>query len=347
MYELPRTLGPALWIGGLLYRAAVVTRNRLYSSGVLSTRRVPSPVLSVGNLTLGGTGKTPLVLHIARLVLDLGFTPVLLSRGYGGRGRTKPCVVAPGPDSGDLAREVGDEPALLRRRCPEMWLAIDGDRYRAARAVEGCCARPVFLMDDGFQHRALHRDFDIVVIDATQPFETNRVLPQGSLRESPPALRRADAVVVNGESAFPAVKRWMAPGALLFACTQEIERTVPFAAWVACEAGDFPVRRNLRFFLAAAVGNPERFRRDAIRAGIDVRGARSFRDHHWICPAEWENCRSEAVSAGAEALLTTEKDAVKMAEPPGFPLFVAVQGMRMDDPVGFEATVAKVVGMRA
>ncbi len=347
MYEPSRRLGPLLWAPGLLYEAAVGCRNRLYSAGILRARKLSSPVISIGNLTLGGAGKTPLALHTCQVVLKLGATPVLLSRGYGRRTAGSPRVVAPGTGSEADPAELGDEPALMHRRCPDMWVGVDANRYRAACAIEGRCRRPVFILDDGFQHRSLQRDFDLVVIDATQALAANRVVPRGSLREPLSALRRADAVVLNGpeDRTAPGPGLWLAPGAMIFRCTQEIRSVMPYDTWRShpLAAGDTP-RVACPLFLVAAIGNPERFRDDARRAGVDVRGTRFFRDHHALDAAEWQACFTEARRAGAQALLTTEKDAVKLCGPPAFPLYVAVQETRMPEQSAFEQTIASVIG---
>jgi tetraacyldisaccharide 4'-kinase len=345
MYEPPRYIAPALWLPGLLYGAVVACRNRLYASGVFRTRRLGSPVISVGNITLGGSGKTPLVIHIAEVVLSLGGTPVLLSRGYGRRAPGFLRVL--GPTEAASTSDLGDEPALIRRRCHGIWLAIDPDRYRAARAVEARVAKPVFILDDGFQHRALHRDFDVVIVDATQPLGDNRLFPAGTLREPPSALRRADAVVLNGRAGPALAARWIGPRTMVFACTQSISHAIPYDAWRSGSPAAPDPQPRCPFFLLAAIGNPERFRRDAATAGFEVRGARFFRDHHRLSPGDWSSCRSAAMKAGAAAILTTEKDAVKIEGMPEFPVCVAVQKTAMVDSSGFEATLEKIVGMRA
>ncbi len=348
MYEPPRCLDPLLWAPGVLYGAAAACRNRLYSAGVLRVRRLSRPVISIGNLTMGGAGKTPLALRTCEIVLKLGATPVLLSRGYGRSTAAAPRISPPGEPSSADAALLGDEPAVVRRRCPDAWVGVDADRYRAARAIEGRCRRPVFILDDGFQHRSLYRDLDIVVIDVTQPFETNRILPRGSLREPLSGLRRADVVLLNGPAGTTVCPGpWLAPGAMILRCTQEISSVVRFEAWMARadDAGAPPRRRPV--FLVAAIGNPERFRRDACQAGMEVRGARFFRDHRALDAARWQSCIEEATRAGAAALLTTEKDAVKLDRPPAFPLYVAVQETRMPEQSLLERTLESVVGAGA
>jgi tetraacyldisaccharide 4'-kinase len=346
MYEPPRYLAPVLWLPGLMFRAAVGCRNRLYGSGIIGTRRLQNPVISVGNITAGGSGKTPMVMHIAEVISRAGATPVLLSRGYGAQPSGAPRVIAP-DDALRSVSELGDEPVLVRVRCPGIWLGVDRDRYRAGCAVEARLQDPVFILDDGFQHRALHRDFDIVMIDDSQPLEDNRLLPAGSLREPLSALRRADAIVLNGGSAHRPERLGIRPNAMVFCCSQEIRSLPTLEVWKSGtnDAGDASAAGPV--FLIAAVGNPRRFRRDAERVGLDVRGQRFFRDHHRLTSAEWKECRAAALKSGAGTFLITEKDAVKLDGAPGLPVRVAVQQTRMVDPSGFKATIEKVVGIRS
>src|SRR5262249_53976455 len=157
-------------------------RNELYAGGWLRERRLPRPVISVGNLTLGGTGKTPLAIYLAELLRKLDAAPALLSRGYGRRSRDRIQVFGPGDEVSNLVWRAGDEPALVRRRVPAVWLGISKDRRAAGERVLEKKPDVVFILDDGFQHRKLHRDLDIVVVDRAQPLTTNRVFPRGTLR---------------------------------------------------------------------------------------------------------------------------------------------------------------------
>jgi tetraacyldisaccharide 4'-kinase len=290
-----------------------------------------------------------MVILLARTIAGLGRTPALLSRGYG-RSETTPVVLPPGVDTLRQAARLGDEPALARRHEPRLWLGISKDRHGVGREIAGRAPDACFILDDGFQHRRLHRDLDLVLIDWTQPFAGNRMFPGGTLREPLRGLRRADIAMINGltvetdaDPAAAAVRR-VHPDALVYRCEQKIESFVPLRDWRRsgprsgswCVAGPvFPV---------AAIGNPQRFRRDIEALGIEVRGGRFFRDHYRLLPEDWQSCLLESRAGGAPALVTTEKDAIKIPEDLDLPLFVSVQSTRVVEAEEFAQRVARVLG---
>jgi tetraacyldisaccharide 4'-kinase len=301
-------------------------------------------VISIGNLTLGGTGKTPLVVYMADWLTDHGFTPALLSRGYGSQAGGRIVVVGPN-DSAPVPERCGDEPALIRRQVPGIWLGIGARRDLAAAEILRRCPQPIFLLDDGYQHRRLWRDLNLVVIDASQPLMSNRAAPLGTLREPPSALKRACAVFINGDSRDVETQvRRLAPGACVFKCQQSIQSIVGLRDWLGAGRECAPPPAPASVFLVAAIGNPERFQVDAQRFGLRVRGARFFRDHYRPRAAQWEACAAAAREAGADALLVTAKDAIKMTCEPEFPCFVAVQSTRVVDEHALDSMLEQVLG---
>ncbi|NWG13479.1 MAG: tetraacyldisaccharide 4'-kinase [Acidobacteria bacterium] len=339
---------PFRFLASVLWKPAIDARNYLYDRGLLPVRRLRSPVISIGNLTLGGTGKTPLVIHVARLIIRLGKAPVLLSRGYKRRRSTPMTILPPGAAAERPAADLGDEAALVRIHVPEIWLGISPDRYRAGSAIERALSDAVIILDDGFQHRKLKRDLDVVLIDPTQPLADNRIFPRGSLREPVTAVRRCHAVVINGDpaEAGPAeirkcIAQLKADG-LIFHCIQQISSLKPLAGRVSGTIT--PAGEGDPVFLVAAIGNPQRFRRDVEGLKLEIRGCRFFRDHHELRPQEWEACWREASSRGARYMLTTEKDVVKLDREPGFPLYVAVQSTHVVETELFEDLVRRCVG---
>jgi tetraacyldisaccharide 4'-kinase len=341
MYTPAPYLRPLLWLPGVLFESIMRARNGLYAARMIRTRRLSNPVLSVGNLSLGGTGKTPFVIYLAGLLTELGHTPALLTRGYlrtsGGE-----TIISPG-EAAPSVETCGDEPLLIRRHIPEIWLGISGNRYSAGRAIESR-ARPIFVLDDGFQHRGLARDLDIVLVDATQPFLRNRVVPRGSLREPLSALERADVIMINGIGSEP--DSWtknLAKKLSLFHCTQSIGSLILLDDWRALRWPRSASETPDEVFLVAAVGNPARFRRDVEALGIRVVGVRFYRDHTRLQPADWTFCIAEARRSGARALIVTEKDAVKLAGEPGFPVYVAVQSTRVEEQQQFKTLVERAV----
>jgi tetraacyldisaccharide 4'-kinase len=268
---------------GLLFRFLVALRRLLYRLGVLPSARLRVPVIVVGNLTVGGTGKTPLILALAEALRRKGRRPGILSRGYGGASAEPRAVIAR-----DDAERVGDEPLVLAERsgCP-VW--IGADRAATGRAL--LAAQPqcdVILCDDGLQHYRLRRDFEIAVEDE-RGYGNGLPLPAGPMRE--PASRRVDAAVVNGGEPRPGAFRMRLTAAGFYRVG---ERPAPVA------------RSELsgkRLHAVAGIGNPTRFFVELARMGLNFT-AHPFPDHHRFRPAdlEFEDC---------DLVLMTEKDAVK------------------------------------
>ena len=297
--------GPSLARLGLAaiaapYGLAVAARNAAYDLGVLPVSRAAAPVISVGNLTLGGTGKTPLVAWTAGLLARYGRRPAIVSRGYG---------AAPG--------ERSDEAAELAILLPGVPHVADRDRVAAAARAAALGADAVVL-DDGFQHRRLARDLDIVAVDATDPFGCGRLFPRGLLREPLRGITRARAVVLTRASSIDVDRRVAIRAALFARC-----RGAP-PVWA--EADHRPVglrtadgatrplaelagRRVLAF---AGIGNPAAFRTTLAALGAEVIGFRPLPDHHAYTAADLKSLACEAAVARAEFAVTTLKDLVKI-----------------------------------
>jgi tetraacyldisaccharide 4'-kinase len=276
---------------GWLYGALVQARRRAYTSGWLATQRAGAPVVVVGNLTVGGTGKTPLTIFLAQQLRGAGLAVGIVSRGYRRRGREPRAV----PTDADW-RVVGDEPLILARRsaCPTV---VAADRVAGARALVARGAQ-VILADDGLQHLRLARDCEVVVIDGARGFGNGRMLPAGPLREPAARLRQADVVVVNGAPEHASLGP--AQGTAL-----EMRLIAQHAARVDGQAAPRPLAdfRGTRVHAVAGIGNPPRFFRELRSHGLEVIEHR-FADHHALTAAE--------VSFGDQLpVLMTEKDAVK------------------------------------
>jgi tetraacyldisaccharide 4'-kinase len=331
-----RWLQVGLFLPSLLYEFPVRLRNLLYDVSLLPRRCLPQPVISIGNLTVGGSGKTPLAIYLAQIISRLGGNAVLLSRGYGRETRS-PIVLKPGEQVADSVRVLGDEPALAHRTIPHLWLGISADRHAVGLEISRRAAKPVFILDDGFQHRRLKRDLDILMIDRTQPLAENRILPLGTLREPLRALHRAGLCIINGIWDSPgrdpveiAIRRIKAD-ALIFHCVQKIENLVPLAQWRDRTVVQAAPAHADPAFLVAAIGNPHRFRQDMQALGIGILGSRFFRDHYRLQNSDWQACVEEARRCGAAVLVTTEKDAIKISGGLDFPLLVAIQSMQLSE----------------
>ncbi len=341
MYKPPNWIDPLLFVPGIVWETALRARNHLFDSGSLPVRNLPRPVISIGNMTLGGSGKTPLAIQVARLLAQTAATPVVLSRGYGRRRRNRCDIVRPDSRVPAPWLELGDEPALIRRHVPGVWLGLSADRHEAGVQIAARVPDAVFILDDGFQHRGLRRDLDLLIVDGTQPLETNRVFPRGSLREPIEEVRRCHAVLINGSGgAAPSPLETIEqihPPAKVFHCQQSIESIVPYPDWLAMSSA--PGSGPSTVFLVAAIGNPSRFQRDVTALGLDVCGSRFYRDHFAPGSRAWRSCWEEARAAGARCLLTTEKDAVKISMDPGVPLMVAVQSTRISENDAFREMI--------
>ena len=335
-------LGGLLYsIGGLAFQGVVRLRNRMYDLCLLPQARLSQPVISIGNLTVGGSGKTPFVIHVARTISDMGPVPALLSRGYR-RGGKKPVILAPGAPIPNPALTLGDEPALVRRHQGRLWLGIWSKRYSAGLQISRRAQRLCFLLDDGFQHRHLKRDMDLVVIDRSQPLEENRMLPAGTLREPLAGLRRADLVVINGqyqgdgEDPIESFVHRISAHVPVFHCQQRIECFVRFTEWKNQSPDNDCIACPTSAFLVAAIGNPDRFRKDVEASGVAIAGTRFFRDHFRLRESDWTDCMAEARARGAASVITTEKDAVKLTGDPDEHLLVAVQSTLLEEQAEFE-----------
>jgi len=348
-------LAPAVYIPGLAYEGIIRMRNRLYSSARLRQKRLQHSVISVGNITMGGTGKTPLVIHIAKILLDLGWNPAILTRGHG---RTNPGathVLQPGQSLPSPALILGDEPALIRRHVPSAWMGVCKSRFHAGSLMSQRDPRMVFVLDDGFQHRSLHRDLDIVVVDCSRPLSADRVFPRGTLREPLSGLGRSQCIILNGSPDSSAAVllekevRNRNAHAQIFHCRQSIHALIPFEAWrsaqQASDGMDFRMESTASppAYLVGALGNPERFRRDVRQRGVALTGWSFFADHHRLNREDWERCIRQARSSGAERIIITEKDAVKIGDTPGYPLQVAVQSTSVTEADLFEGILRKAV----
>ncbi len=344
MDKIPSGLAPAVFIPGLAFEALVRLRDWGYSSNRLRQRRLKSPVISIGNLTLGGTGKTPLVIHIAQMLINLGRSPAILSRGYG-RLSGGMHILPPDVEIKDPASELGDEPALIRRRVPAAWLGISKNRFETGSLLEQN-NKLAFLLDDGFQHRKLYRDLDIVVIDGSQPLESNSVFPRGTLREPISALRRCDIIIVHSASdnIVPLKNTLGRLGctAEVFECEQKISAIISFPDWQKSSESTTARPCLKTVYPVTALGNPKRFLRDLSRAGIKVNGKKLFPDHHRLSRKDWRTCYEEARRNAVDAIILTEKDAIKLTDPPDFPLMVAIQSTEMLDAGALEMILKKL-----
>lgn len=298
----------------LPYGSIVAARNRLYDGGVLKQEKLPRPVISVGNLTVGGTGKTPTVIFIAHILKDHGYRPAVLSRGYGGSAHSPVNVVSDGNRILMGWREAGDEPILIARTAPGIPVLTGSRRLLTGRAAVETFGANVLILDDAFQHRSLFRDIDMVLLDAARPFGNGFLLPRGPLREPPDSLRRADILLRTGDAeneeplreaaSLPSFRAIHKPQGLVAGGTKRIETVAAL--------------RGQKVFAFAGIGSPEAFRRSLTELGAAVVGFRVFPDHHPYDLSDIENLRRLAAESGAARIVTTEKDGIRLVDFPDF-----------------------------
>jgi tetraacyldisaccharide 4'-kinase len=303
-------------------------RRRHFANHPHLQHRLSRPVLSIGNIAVGGRAKTPLAAYVAARLRDMGERPAILSRGYGRRDAADGVVVVrdPGGIRADLDR-AGDEPLMLARQLDGVAVLVSPDRHLAGGLAERHFGCTVHVLDDGFQHFALRRDADIVIV-TREDVELGRTLPAGRLREPLDALAAADVIVALGDAAIPAVRQplWRARRTL-----QPIRSADPAAGPLSPGAG--PV------LAVAGIAEPDPFFADLRRAGWTVAGDMRFRDHHRYSRTDLSTILGRAQQCDARAVLTTEKDLVRLLPFRPFPIPVgfAPLTLEIEAPETFDA----------
>jgi tetraacyldisaccharide 4'-kinase len=314
----------ASWIYGL----GVLGRLGLYRSGLLSRTRLPVPIISVGNITVGGTGKTPFVILLGQELRDRGLRAAVVTRGYGGKGEGRPVVVSDGKTIRAGYPEVGDEAVLLARRLPGVPILTSADRVRGCRMAIGEFGAQAILLDDGFQHLRVERDLDVVLLDRENPFGNDYLLPRGVLREPVGALRRADLCVMTGAGG-PGGPWPISPGIIGHAPTLRaiyvptILTDVRTGETIA--EGDLRGRAVLAF---SGIGNPAAFERTLHSLGIVPKHHLIYPDHHPYHASDLIGIARRMEEVGAMVTLTTEKDAVRL-ERFAIPFAIVAVGIRL------------------
>lgn len=289
-----------------IYGAIAAWRRRWYGRHPSRRERLSRPVISIGNLRAGGSGKTPAVGHIAQLLLQLGYRPAILTRGYARRVHTPGVtIVSDGASVLETLDTSGDEPLMLARALPGIPVLVNADRHASGLLAESRFGATVHILDDGFQHLKLDRDIDLLL--ASEEDLADRVLPAGHLRERLDSAAVADAVIVPSErdDAVEQVRQ-----ALGIKTAFRMSRTIKRPA------------TSGRVFAVAGIARPERFFSDLRSAGWTVAGTMAFSDHHDFGRADVERILAAARAAGVDTIVTTEKDAVRLEGHPvaGFTL---------------------------
>lgn len=297
-----------LWPLSILYSTGARLRAWSYRAGILRQQHLNGVVVSVGNLTVGGTGKTPFVVWLAERFAQTGKMTAVLCRGYRPLPQRSHAVDAP-----EIAEGWNDETLLLRGRLDKrVRFGVGASRLDKGRELERVGVE-CFILDDGFQHLQLARDVDIVLVDATNPFGGGHLLPAGRLREPISALRRADIVVITRSEHAPAteavIQRYTS--APIYCARTELLGIEAYGEPVSPAHNETPAGK--KYFAFCGIGNPSAFFDDLKKWGVPLAGRATFRDHHLYTEHDVSELESRASASDADALLCTEKDTYDLA----------------------------------
>ena len=307
-----RSKRPILLPLALLYGVVVRLRNWFYDKGVLKIEHVEVPVISIGNMTAGGTGKTPFVEYLARYFSAKGILTAIISRGYR-RSSEGTQIISDGRTVFGTSASSGDEPYQMARKLPGMIVIVDEDRVRGARCAIRRYHPDLILLDDGFQHRRLHRDIDIVLIDATIDLPRISFLPAGMRREPLASLRRASLLALTRVDAT--LPTWSGSlnkfsSAPVIGVRFDPVRNFLVGSTTTNRNDGLGGRRCLAF---CGIGNPMSFRRILEGMGLDVADFVSYSDHHRYSIEDFKYLKERFETTRAEIIITTEKDASRMS----------------------------------
>jgi tetraacyldisaccharide 4'-kinase len=303
-----------------LYGAAALLRRSCHDAGLARPARLPCPVISIGNITAGGTGKTPMTIYIATVLKAAGLSPLIVSRGYRGSASKGGGIVSDGRQLMMDAGRSGDEPLLMAERLPGVPVAVGRNRYRMAIEAIERFSPDVVLLDDGFQHFQLARDVDIVLLDQAAPLGNGRLLPAGPLREPPDVVRKADIIIFT-RADRPAGRRPARLEALISGkpCFSAVHVPV-VTAWIdgkeAGSGGDRPLPETealsrRRAYVFCGLADNQAFLDGVRDLGADIAGRRFFPDHHTCTAADLDLVFREARRENADVIITSAKDHVK------------------------------------
>jgi tetraacyldisaccharide 4'-kinase len=333
-------LTPFSW----LYGAAVKGRRAFYQKGFCASVDLGVRTVSVGNITVGGTGKTPLVAFIAGVLADQGEIVCILTRGYGRDNPKERVLVTDGERILADAREAGDEPfELANKLLGQAIIVADRNRVEAGKWAREKFGVTVFILDDGFQHLRVKRHLDLVLLDATNPFGNGKLLPAGTLRETLESLKSAQAIIItraNLVDDISEIKKKVAkinPSCRVFVSKNKFTNLIKLKDLLS-EKKTNPTSniQTLKTMAFCGLGNPDNFFEQLRLEKFNLVTTKTFPDHHIYTQSEIKNLEKEAVENGAEVLLTTAKDAVKLTHLKfNLPCFVAENGLTFEDESAF------------
>ncbi|MCK5832468.1 tetraacyldisaccharide 4'-kinase [bacterium] len=276
----------------------------LYRVGIKRHKSLDAPVISVGNLAMGGTGKTPFTIWLADKLQSLGYSPVILTRGYGRTHKERMILI------GDTttARIAGDEPALIAQKLPDTPIVVHPNRFESAREIGNEKGR-IFILDDGFQHIQLARDVDILLLPSEDPFSGEHFFPWGNLRDGLWRLKEASAIILMGET------EKIPPELASLSCSVQTFSGKKIFAGIRTLVGKNVspnILKNQNILLFAGLGAPSSFYSTIVETGANIRGTYWFKDHHIYTAKDISAIEHRAEEYDADLLVTTEKDAIRL-----------------------------------
>ncbi len=351
--ENPGAWGAPLWVVEKIYGSGVKARNALYDLHILKPAQAPCKIISVGNLTVGGTGKTPFVLLMAEKLIatapdDWSFG--IVSRGYGGKAKQGVHVVCDGAALGDGPPVSADEPYMLAKKLGTIPVVCAPRRIEGAVELVKRFGVDAVIIDDGFQHRAISRNLNILLVDALNPFGNGHLFPRGVLREHVSGIKRADLVVITGADGLDGEER----GELAHRITRLARRDVDIIAVDGRITGFEDMDANpspppdAPVYAFCAIANPAYFKNELEKKNIKLAGFKAFGDHHWFSDEDIERIRADATGCEASAIVTTQKDAVRLIDRYkrlGFALKVAVWKMEITEGgEKLDSAISEIIG---
>ncbi|UCD91075.1 MAG: tetraacyldisaccharide 4'-kinase [Desulfobacterales bacterium] len=337
----PAFLVQLLTLISIVYGGLVKLRETLYKKDLLQSKTLLCPVISIGNITLGGVGKTPMAIYMAKRIERLGYRVAVISRGYKGKAEKTGGVVCDGRMIYMAPEMAGDEPYMIAKTLKTIPVIVGQDRYKAGMLAIERFTPDVLLLDDGFQHLGIGRDIDLVLLDSKKPFGNTYLFPRGTLRETASALKRGDAVILTRsdiENPVPLdqIKR-LIPGKPIFQSvhTPYIVKIVTSRnpklddrLNISSKVG-FDVFKNTSVFAFSGIARNDDFRRTIKRFGCRVKGFSAFPDHHQYSDKELDTLSNSAMDRSVDFIMTTEKDYIRIVHKIEWPIDLVVVGIKI------------------
>src|SRR3990172_8490492 len=330
-------LSLTLLILSWIYGFGHFLRLTFYRTGILKTKTLPVPVISIGNLTAGGTGKTPAVIMIAEFLEGMGKKVAVLSRGYKGKAEGEINVVSDGNNVFMNPLQSGDEPYMMAARLKGIPVITGSDRYKTGKYAIEKFGTEIILLDDGYQHVQLNRNLNILLLDSNSPFGNGYILPRGTLREPPSYINRSDVIILTKDKGQKSEVRSQKSEVCKSRYVSESFIDMNNNKTIALDEA-----KGKKIFAFCGIASPKSFNNSLTEAGINIGGFVSFEDHYQFSRDDIDSLISKAKETGSEILITTEKDAVRLKgfEPISFPIWILK--IRMEISEGKEILLSKI-----